>query len=121
MGHPSESTHSTVSSAPHSAATDTAAPGHDPTGPPSDRVAGGHDGTDTSSSTSSHGPAMPMNVLSLCVAVLLGAWVLTALLRSALARHQEWPARLLAQVAVVARPDPPPRGPDLTRLSVLRL
>ncbi|MDT0568789.1 hypothetical protein RM704_15145 [Streptomyces sp. DSM 3412] len=72
-------------------------------------------------SQSSHEPAPTMDMQSLCVAILLGAWVLTALLMSAFARrHEEW-AELLAQVAALARPRPPPRGPDLTRLSVLRL
>jgi hypothetical protein len=62
-----------------------------------------------------------MDMQSLCVAILLAAWVLTALRKSASTRrHEEWKA-LLAQVAAIARPRPPPRGPDLTRLSVLRL
>ncbi|WP_264927262.1 hypothetical protein [Streptomyces sp. A012304] len=66
-------------------------------------------------------PAMAMDMLSLCLAVLLAAWALTALVRSALARHPDWLANLRAQVAAVLYPNPPPRGPDLTRLSVLRL
>ncbi|MFD8231651.1 hypothetical protein ACFV20_07110 [Streptomyces sp. NPDC059696] len=66
-------------------------------------------------------PVMAMDMMSLCLAVLLAAWVLTALVRSALARHPDWLANLRAQVAAVLRPNPPPRGPDLTRLSVLRL
>ncbi|GEC08596.1 hypothetical protein SSP24_62510 [Streptomyces spinoverrucosus] len=67
-------------------------------------------------------PVMAMDMLSLCLAVLLAAWVLAALVRSALARHPDWLASLLrAQVAAVLHPNPPPRGPDLTRLSVLRL
>lgn len=66
-------------------------------------------------------PVMAMDMLSLCLAVLLAAWVLTALVRSALARHPDWLANLRAQVAAVLHPNPPPRGPDLTRLSVLRL
>ncbi|MDT0389024.1 hypothetical protein [Streptomyces dubilierae] len=61
------------------------------------------------------------DMATLCVAVLLAAWVLAALVRSALARDPDGPARLRAQRGAVARPDPPPRGPDLTRLSVLRL
>lgn len=62
-----------------------------------------------------------MDMQSLCVAILLGAWMLTALLKPAFTRrHEEW-AELLAQVTAFARPRPPPRGPDLTRLSVLRL
>ncbi|MEV5434436.1 hypothetical protein AB0K80_00130 [Streptomyces sp. NPDC052682] len=66
-------------------------------------------------------PVMAGDMLSLCMAVLLAAWVLTALVRSALARHLDWLTRLRAQVAVVLHPNPPPRGPDLTQLSVLRL
>lgn len=66
-------------------------------------------------------PVMAMDMLSLCLAVLLAAWVLAALVRSALARHPDWLASLRAQVAAVLHPNPPPRGPDLTQLSVLRL
>ncbi|QYX77034.1 hypothetical protein [Streptomyces akebiae] len=72
-------------------------------------------------SRSSHEPAPTMDMQSLCVAILLGAWVLTALLTSAFTRRRKEWAELLAQVAALARPRPPPRGPDLTRLSVLRL
>ncbi|WP_308122077.1 DUF6153 family protein [Streptomyces sp. TRM70350] len=66
-------------------------------------------------------PVLAMDMLSLCLAVLLAAWVLAALVRSALARHPDRPASLRAQVAAVLHPNPPPRGPDLTQLSVLRL
>lgn len=72
-------------------------------------------------SSGPHEPGMAMDMTSLCVAVLVGAWALAALLRAAFARRLEWSAELLAQVAVVRRPNPPPRGPDLTQLSVLRL
>ncbi|MFF4576365.1 hypothetical protein [Streptomyces sp. NPDC001410] len=72
-------------------------------------------------SSSAHVPLMAMDMMSLCLAVMLAAWVLDTLLRSALARHPDWLAHLLAQVRVLLRPDPPPHGPDLTRLSVLRL
>ncbi|MDX3640398.1 DUF6153 family protein [Streptomyces sp. MB09-02B] len=97
-GHPGESAHS-MDTASHATTTDTTAPGP----------------------KSSHEPAPTMDMQSLCVAILLGAWVLTVLLTSAFTRrHEEW-AELLAQVAAIARPRPPPRGPDLTRLSVLRL
>lgn len=119
-GHPSESAHSNMSTASHSTATDATASTHDPMSLPSDTVTGGQ-GTDTSESTSSHQPAMAMDMLALCVAVLLGTWVLSALLKSALARRQDRPALLLAQVAAVSRPNRPPLRPDLTRLSVLRL
>jgi hypothetical protein len=39
----------------------------------------------------------------------------------ALARHPDWLAKFLAEAPVMLRPNPPPRGPDLTQLSVLRL
>ena len=71
--------------------------------------------------SSAHRPAMPMDMLSLCLAVLFGAWVLAALVRSALTRRPGRPADLLARTRVALRPRPPPRGPDLTLLSVLRL
>jgi hypothetical protein len=64
---------------------------------------------------------MAMDMVSLCVAVMFGAWALTALLRRALARRPDWLAKLLAEAPVMLRPNPPPRGPDLTELSVLRL
>ena len=103
-GHPGEPAHA-MSTASHStAATDTADAHTAGSGP-----------------RSSHEPAPTMDMQSLCVAILLGAWVLTALLAPAFTRrHEEW-AELLAQVAAFTRPRPPPRGPDLTRLSVLRL
>ncbi|MFF2133482.1 DUF6153 family protein [Streptomyces olivochromogenes] len=66
-------------------------------------------------------PAMAMDMVSLCVAVMFGAWILTALLRRALARRPDWLAKLLTEAPVMLRPNPPPRGPDLAELSVLRL
>jgi hypothetical protein len=77
--------------------------------------------SDAEPAPSAHQPLMGMDMLSLCVAVLFAAWVLAALLKSAFARHHAWLARLLAQVTVVLQPNPPPRRPDLTQLSVLRL
>ncbi|MFI1164962.1 DUF6153 family protein [Streptomyces sp. NPDC020801] len=68
-----------------------------------------------------HTPLVPMDILSLCVAVLLSAWVLTALVRSALARCADRTATSLLGGPVVVRPNPPPRPPDLAQLSVLRL
>jgi hypothetical protein len=62
------------------------------------------------------------DMTSLCVAVLLAAWVLGALVRSALARDPDRLTPLRARARAASRPDPPPpRGPDPTRLSVLRL
>jgi hypothetical protein len=66
-------------------------------------------------------PVMAMDMMSLCLAVLVGVSVLAALLRSALARHRGPSARPHTRVAGALRPRPPPRGPDLTLLSVLRL
>ncbi len=99
LGHPEDSSHSGTAS--HASAMT-------------------HEASETTHSSSTHEPAMPMDMASLCVAVLVGTWVLAALLKSAFTRHGEWLARLLAQVAAVLRPNPPPRGPDLTQLSVLR-
>ncbi|MDX3519951.1 hypothetical protein [Streptomyces scabiei] len=125
-GHPAEPAHSTTGRASAMDATDpsgaSGASGahHGPTGSSVGGATGGH-GAGASEPSSSHGPVMAMDMLSLCVAVLLGGWMLSALLASALTRCRTWSARLLARVAAAARPDPPPRGPDPTRLSVLRL
>jgi hypothetical protein len=124
MGHPSESAHSTTSRASAMAATDplgASAAHHDPMGSAVGGTTGGHDIAGASDPSSSHGPAMAMDMLSLCVAVLLGGWVLSTLLASALTRCRTRSARPLAWVTAAARPNPPPRGPDPTRLSVLRL
>lgn len=121
MGHPQEPSLSAMGSASHptSGSADMA---HDTRSAPAVPAAdAGRHATEPADSRATHGPAMAMDMLSLCVAVLFGAWVVAALLRSAFARHQEWLPELLAGVAVVLRPDPPPRQPDLTRLSVLRL
>lgn len=127
-GHPGEPSHAMSTVAHSTAATDTADAARsadatdatrstdaaDPADPADAHTAG-------SGPRSSHEPAPTMDMQSLCVAILLGAWVLTALLAPAFTRrHEEW-AELLAQVAAFTRPRPPPRGPDLTRLSVLRL
>ncbi|MER7519538.1 hypothetical protein [Streptomyces sp. NPDC126499] len=75
-----------------------------------------------------HGPSSHdsggtgMNMTTLCVAVLGGVWLIAALVRAALVRRtvrvDELPARLLAALGPNA---PPPRPPDLARLSVLRI
>ncbi|MFI7413596.1 hypothetical protein ACIBU0_33545 [Streptomyces sp. NPDC049627] len=135
MGHPDESHSSATNDASHASTVDTtAAAAHDPmaltamtvaaatdAGRSTDGAAAPDHATGPAHSSSTHEPAMAMDMLSLCLAVLLGAWVLAGLLRSAFARHPEWLAKLLAQVAAVLRPNPPPRRPDLTRLSILRL
>ncbi|MEW2401252.1 DUF6153 family protein [Streptomyces sp. NPDC046862] len=121
LGHPQESSASAMGSASH-ATSGSAGMAHETrsasTVPATD--AGRH-AAEPADSPATHGPTMAMDMLSLCLAVLFGAWVLAALLRSAFARHQEWLSELLTGVTVVLRPDPPPRQPDLTRLSVLRL
>ncbi|MEU7059148.1 DUF6153 family protein [Streptomyces sp. NPDC046197] len=71
--------------------------------------------------TTPHAPLMPTDILSLCAAVLLSARVLTALVRSALARRAHWTSASLLRGPVAVLPNPPPRTPDLTQLSVLRL
>ncbi|GAA1357820.1 DUF6153 family protein [Streptomyces beijiangensis] len=65
-------------------------------------------------------PPHTMDMASLCVAVL-GFWAFAALLYAALARQPEWAARVPAGVLAVVRGEPPPRTPDLTELSVLRI
>ncbi|MGW0821720.1 hypothetical protein [Streptomyces sp. NPDC002845] len=47
--------------------------------------------------------------------------LVVVLVRAALARRTDRTLGLLAPGPVVRRPDPPPRGPDLTQLSVLRI
>ncbi|MFJ4770944.1 hypothetical protein ACIP88_17825 [Streptomyces uncialis] len=75
---------------------------------------GGHD------EAPSHDTGMAMDMASLCVAVL-AAWLLAALLRAALSRRTEWLVRLRAGALRRSLPQPPPRGPDLIRLSILRI
>lgn len=77
-------------------------------------VAGGHD------EAPSHDTGMAMDMASLCVAVL-AAWLLGALLRAALSRRTEWLVRLRAGALRRSLPRPPPLGPDLIRLSILRI
>ncbi|WP_405638928.1 hypothetical protein [Streptomyces uncialis] len=68
----------------------------------------------------SHDTGMAMDMASLCVAVL-AAWLLAALLRAALSRRTEWLVRLRAGALRRSLPQPPPSGPDLIRLSILRI
>ncbi|MET9820476.1 DUF6153 family protein [Streptomyces sp. NPDC006349] len=122
IGHPDDSSGSVMSVPSHASEMDQASTAHVLASPSSvtDTVPAGHM-TDQSDSSSAHESGMAMDVFSLCVAVLFGAWALATLLKSALARHQQWLAQLLAQVVALLRPNPPPRCPDLTQLSVLRL
>ncbi|MFD7964396.1 DUF6153 family protein [Streptomyces zaomyceticus] len=74
-------------------------------------------GSDTGHEPSGTG----MDMTTLCVAVLAG-WLLAGLVRAALGRRPDWLALLLARLAPAPGPHaPPPRPPDLARLSVLRI
>lgn len=65
-------------------------------------------------------PVMGMDMASLCVAVL-STWALAALLLAAFARRADRLTDPLAGLDVAPRPNPPPRTPELTLLSVLRV
>lgn len=65
-------------------------------------------------------PVMGMDMASLCVAVL-STWALAALLLAALARRADPLPAPPAGLAALPRPNPPPRTPELTVLSVLRI
>ncbi|MCX5190869.1 hypothetical protein ACFV8Z_17055 [Streptomyces sp. NPDC059837] len=119
MGHPDQSSGHDMKSAAHASTALTPAAAYDPMGaPPS--LAQSHV-THPTQASSKDKPTLAMNMLSLCMAVMFGAWALATLLRMALARHPDWLAKFLAEAPVMLRPNPPPRGPDLTQLSVLRL
>lgn len=120
LGHPQDSASTTMSTASHGSV-DTTGEGRLPhqsmAAAPADDASKAMPGH----TASTHQSPMAMDMLSLCVGVLLAAWVLAALVRSAFAHHPGWQTGLLAQAPVVLRGIPPPRGPDLTQLSVLRL
>ncbi|MEV8401009.1 hypothetical protein [Streptomyces niveus] len=63
---------------------------------------------------------MSMDMASLCLAVL-STWALAALLLAAFARRADLFTDPLAGLRVASRPNPPPRTPELTLLSVLRI
>ncbi|MFD7519629.1 hypothetical protein ACFV85_33020 [Streptomyces niveus] len=65
-------------------------------------------------------PVMGMDMASLCLAVL-STWALAALLLAAFARRADVFTDPLAGLRVAPRPNPPPRTPELTLLSVLRI
>lgn len=119
VGHPDKSSGPGMSTAAHASTEPTPAAAHDPMGAPASQ-AQSHAPHSTHTSSQDK-PAMAMDMLSLCMAVMFGAWALAALLRMALARRPDWLAKFLAEAPVTLRPNPPPRGPDLTQLSVLRL
>ncbi|MGW1979445.1 hypothetical protein [Streptomyces sp. NPDC001889] len=132
-GHPdsgSGMTHSAAAPAPEPA------PASEAAGPagvthPADTATGSGTGTaNTTAATTgtgttdgggtAHDQGMAMDMSTLCVAVLAG-WVLAVLLRAALSRRTEWLPALRALVIASLRPHPPPSGPDLARLSILRI
>ncbi|MFI8521119.1 DUF6153 family protein [Streptomyces sp. NPDC085481] len=77
--------------------------------------------SESSPKSSSHDSGMAMDMTTLCVAVL-GIWLLAGLVRAALCRHADWTALLAARLLPSSGPNaPPPRPPDLARLSVLRI
>ncbi|MFG2895613.1 DUF6153 family protein [Streptomyces zaomyceticus] len=80
-----------------------------------------HGGTGTGTGTGHEPSGTGMDMTTLCVAVLAG-WLLTALVRAALVRRPDRLTLLLARLAPAPGPHaPPPRPPDLARLSVLRI
>ncbi|MGW5689701.1 DUF6153 family protein [Streptomyces asiaticus] len=119
MGHPDSDSHTSMGAAHTSATTVHTGGGMSASQDVvvSSHAADSHQG----SKASSHSPAMGMDMTSLCVAVL-GAWVLTGLLRAVLSRRMDWLARLRDGAVATLRPSPPPpRPPDLAHLSVLRI
>lgn len=75
---------------------------------------------DEQSNSTSEDPSTGMSLAYLCVAVI-SVWLLVGLLRMVLARRADWLTRLRTRTVVLLTPNPPPRKPDLTRLSVLRI
>ncbi|MBL1116002.1 hypothetical protein JK364_26880 [Streptomyces sp. 110] len=119
MGHPDSASNTSMGAA-HASAT-TAHPGGGMPSPQGVVVSLHSSDSHQDSKTSSHSPAMGMDMASLCVAVL-GTWILAGLLRAVLSRGTDWPARLRDAAVAVLRPNPPPRRPpDLARLSILRI
>jgi hypothetical protein len=119
VGHPGQSSEPGMSAAAHASTPHAPAAAQDPTEAPAS-LEQAHTTRSTHASPNDK-PAMAMNMFSLCMAVMFGAWALAALLRMAFARRADWPTKFLAEAPVVLRPNPLPRGPDLTQLSVLRL
>ncbi|MFC8831486.1 hypothetical protein ACFT9I_39820 [Streptomyces sp. NPDC057137] len=108
-GHPDEAYGSVAGPANHASAEPGPAPAAEkalPHPPPADEQVIGMGG-------------MAMDMASLCVAVL-STWAPAALLLAAFARR---PGRLTDPLAgaVAPRPNPPPRTPELSSLSVLRI
>ncbi|MFI0819533.1 hypothetical protein ACH4TX_24615 [Streptomyces sp. NPDC021098] len=122
MGHPDGgpgmSTSAHASGGTHEAMRDTPAMAASHDGASHDH--GSRDGSAVAAQRAPSAPMTGMDMASLCVAVL-GAWVLTAVLRAALVRRRGPPPPRSAPVTAVPRPVPPSPGPDLTTLSVLRI
>ncbi|ANW21446.1 hypothetical protein [Streptomyces clavuligerus] len=70
--------------------------------------------------SASHDSGMAMDMSTLCVAIL-GAWVVLALVRAALGRRATWLTALRGALIAAVRPQPPPPGPLLAELSILRI
>ena len=119
VGHPDQLSGPGMSTAAHASTAHTPAAAQDPMGAPAP-LDQSH-ATHSAHASPEDKPAMAMDMLSLCMAVMFSAWALAALLRMALARRPDWLTKFLAAAPVMLRPNPPPRGPDLTQLSVLRL
>lgn len=123
VGHPEGSSGATTATAP-AAGAGAGAGAHEDSGTTASRHTTGAvapHGAHDADKTPSHHPGMAMDMTTLCVAVL-GALVLTGLLRAALRRRTDWLVRLRAGAMAVLRPNPPPhRPPDLAQLSVLRI
>ncbi|MFE9293501.1 DUF6153 family protein [Streptomyces niveus] len=110
VGHPDESYASESGAGAMAHASDEPAPEPEPAPPhPSsaDEPVMGMDG-------------MSMDMASLCLAVL-STWALAALLLAAFTRRADLFTDPLAGLRVAPRPNPPPRTPELTLLSVLRI
>ncbi|MFD3418277.1 hypothetical protein [Streptomyces decoyicus] len=120
MGHPKDSSGASMGPAAHGPVADAL----EHCGMPASKQADASvssSGSPDDAKPSSHTPGTGMDMTTLCVAVL-GALVLTSLLRAALSRRTDWLVRLCAGVVAILRPNPPPRRPpDLAQLSVLRI
>lgn len=80
-----------------------------------------HEGMADTAGPAAQAPLDGMDMAALCVAVLFGGWALAALLRHALARRPDGMAVLRARLISVPPARPPPRPPELSQLSVLRI
>ncbi|MFE6527288.1 hypothetical protein [Streptomyces sp. NPDC057794] len=121
VGHPSEAHGSGTGQASHGPAAAMPLPGSAHGKPVALGFGEAPHAANAGHAASTDAPVGAGDMASLCVAVLLAAWALAALVRWALARRPGRPAASRAQAGALPRPDPPPRGTDLTRLSVLRL